>query len=358
MIKSKPKVLLYGTNCASVINSLTIGFKKINIPVKALSFDFNRSEYNNYSEVKCICKDNHPNRVKKYLYKAKGLLIIIRYLLWCDVVHVYGRSSKFSFWLISKLAKSKFITFVGSDIRMPEIELTINPFFKYAYYNDGYEYKNESDNDANNIVRYLSKLNYGFIVWDTEIFIDRKITDKVGIVPHASVNKLQKDYIKNSSLHKKVLIIHSPTATVAKGTEFVLKAIEKLEEKNISFEFRLLKNLPNEKYQQLVMEADIYVDQLIWGGYGVAAQQALQMGKVVVAYISPERLKIYGDNLPIQNATIDNLAEVLEKLIGDSELREQISLQSVLYFEKMHQPEIVAAKMLASYKFLTKNKSA
>ncbi len=66
-----------------------------------------------------------------------------------------------------------------------------------------------------------------------------------------------------------------------------MKAVEKLKEKNIPFEFKLLKNIPNEEYQQLVMEADIYVDQLIWGGYGVAAQQALQMGKVVVAYMTP-----------------------------------------------------------------------
>jgi len=354
-MKSKPKVLLYGTNCASVINSLTIGFKKINIPVKAVSFDFNRSIYNNYSEIECICRDNHPGAVKLYFYKLKGLLILVRYLLWCDVVHIYGTKQNLHYWLIAKLSKYKFVTFVGSDIRMPEIELGVNPFFKYAYYNDGYEYKNESDNDANKIVRYLTKLNYGIIVWDTEIFIDRKITDKVGIVPHASMNKLQKDYIKNSSLHKKVLIIHSPTATIAKGTEFVLNAIEKLKEKNISFEFRLLKNLSNEEYQRVIMEADIYVDQLIWGAYGIAAQQALQMGKVVVAYMTPERLNIYGDHLPIQNATINNLAEVLEKLIGNSELREQISRQSVLYYEKMHQPEIVAAKMLTTYKLLSKS---
>ncbi|HET7643643.1 MAG TPA: glycosyltransferase [Nitrososphaeraceae archaeon] len=354
-MKNKPKVLLYGTNYASVINSLAIGFKRINIPVKSISFDYKRSSYNNYSEIKCICTDNHPGRVKLHLYKIKGLLILIRYLLWCDVVHIYGSSSKPFYWLIAKLAKFKFVTFVGSDIRVPEVELNSNPFFKYAYYNKGYEYKKESNNDANSIVQYLTSLNYRFIVWDTEIFIDRKITTKVGIVPHASVNNPQNGFIIKTETDKKVLIIHSPTAPIAKGTEFVMKAIKKIKEKNLPFEFKLLKNLPNEEYQQLLMEADIYIDQLIWGGYGVAAQQALQMGIVVVAYITPERLNIYGDNSPVQNANIHNLAEVLERLIRDSELRKQISKKSVLYFQNVHQPDNVAKKMLATYKFLNQN---
>lgn len=355
MLKSKPKIFLYGTNCASVINSLTIGFERINIPVKSVSFDYKRSVYNNYSKIKCICTDNQPGRIKQYLYKAKGLLMLIHHLLWCDVVHVYGNNNKLLYWLMAKLAKFKFVTFVGSDIRVPEIELQINPFYKYAYYDNGYEQKKESNNDANGIVQFLATLNFGFIVWDTETFINRKITSKVGIVPHSSVNKLQEGFIKKSRPDKKVLIIHSPTAPVAKGTQFVLKAIEKLKEKNIPFEFKLLKNLPNEEYQQFLIDADIYIDQLIWGAYGVAAQQALQMGKVVIAYITPERLKLYGRTLPVQNANINNLAEVLEKLIVNSELRKQISVESILYFEKVHQPEIVAKKMLETYRLLSKN---
>ena len=350
-MKENPKVLLYGTNCASVINSLAIGFETIHVPVKAISFDYERSPYNNYSRVQCICTDNYPGRIKQYLYKIKGLVILARYLLWCDVVHIYGTKQKLHYWIIAKLAKNKFVTFVGSDIRMPEIELALNPFFKHAYFNDHYEYKEESKNDSNALVHFLASLNYGIIVWDTEIFIDRKITNNVGIVPHASLNSLQ-NKIVNTSIGKKVLIIHSPTAPVAKGTEFVLKAIEILKEKNIPFEFKLLQNIPNEEYQRLMMEADIYVDQLIWGGYGVAAQQALQMGKVVVAYISPERIKLYGEKLPVQNATIYNLAEILEKLIADSELRQKISEQSTEYYINMHQPDSVAKKMLATYKFL------
>ena len=114
--------------------------------------------------------------------------------------------------------------------------------------------------------------------------------------------------------------------------------------------------MPNEEYQRILLEADIYVDQLIWGGYGVAAQQALQMGKVVVAYMNPEILKLFEGDLPVQNATINNLAEVLEKLITNRELREQISTQSLLFYETTHEPGNVAKKMLATYQKLSEIK--
>jgi hypothetical protein len=237
---------------------------------------------------------------------------------------------------------------------MPDVELAFNPFYKYAFYNEAYEYKHESHNQSDALLRYLTKLKYGFIVWDTGTFIDRKITKKIGIVPHASVNNIQNIFFRPEN-GRKVLIIHSPTAPVAKGTEFVLKAIEILEHKGIPFEFKLLTNLPNEEYQRILLEADIYVDQLIWGGYGVAAQQALQMGKVVVAYMNPEILKLFEGDLPVQNATINNLAEVLEKLITNRELREQISTQSLLFYETTHEPGNVAKKMLATYQKLSEN---
>lgn len=351
-MKDKPRVFIFGTNCASVLNSLTIGFEELGIPVKAVSFDFKRSKYNNYSEIKCICSDNDPGNLKLFFYKLKGLFIVIRYLLWCDVVHIYGNLSKPAFWIIAMFVKHKFITFVGSDIRMPDKELAINPYFKYAYYNKEYEYKFEGNNNTPRLLGFLKRLHYKFIVWDVNIFIDRDIIEKFEIVPHASINMITNTKGNDPGGQKKVLIIHSPTAPVAKGSEFVLKAIEKLREKSFSFEFKLLKNLSNEEYQKVLQKADIYVDQFIWGAYGIAAQQALQMGKVVVAYLSPERLKIYGNELPIQNATINNLAEVLEKLISNDGLRKKIAHQSVSYYEEMHSPKKVANKMLASYKRL------
>lgn len=350
MITQQSKIFLFGTNCASVLNNLCLGFIENGQKVKAVSFDFKRSSYNNYSNIQLICKDNNPGRYKLYFYKLKGLLMLVNALLWCDVVHVYGNISNLSYWLISKLAKYKFITFVGSDIRVPEIELKENPYFNYAYNNQDYEYKDEKNNKTGDLLNYLRSLKFNFIVWDVDIFIDKKFKANTERVPHASTINLN---VQEAPAQKKIpLIVHSPTAPVAKGTPFVLAAIEKLKSKNIPFEFILLKNLPNNEYQQALAKADIYLDQFIWGAYGVAAQQAMQMGKVVVNYLTPHRIEMYGPDCPIQNATINNLPDVLEKLILNTEERQKIAAASIKYYEQQHKPSAVAKKMLAAYQKL------
>lgn len=346
MISNSSKILLFGTNCASVVNNLSEGLAKQGSKVKAISFDFNRSIYNNFSNITCICTDNDPGPLKLIFYKLKGLLILIKWLLWCDVVHVYGNLSHSAFWLISKLARHKFVTFVGSDIRVPEIELAENPWFKYAYNDEGYEYKNERFNKTSELLHYLRSLNFKFIVWDVDIFIDKDLLPYTRIVPHASAVNAG---LSNKEQQELPLIVHSPTAPVAKGTPFVLQAIEKLQQKGLPFEFVLLKNLPNKQYQEALVKADIYLDQFIWGAYGVAAQQALQMGKVVINYLTPHRVAQYGPRCPVQNTLPDQLDATLEKLILNVEKRRKIAGLSKQYYMDMHEPYAVAGKMLKAY---------
>ncbi|MDB5203107.1 MAG: hypothetical protein JWQ27_2516 [Ferruginibacter sp.] len=349
MLKDKPRVFLFGTNPASVLNNLALGLRENGVPVKAVSFDFRRSGYNNYSAIELICSDNQPGRFKIYAYKLKGLFLLIRYLLWCDVVHVYGNISNISYWLMSKLARNKFISFVGSDIRVPEIELAQNPYFKYAYEDAGYEYKAEANNRTSEMLQYLRKLGFKFIVWDVAMFFDEDLQEFIARVPHSSANAASAKHTDNAV----PLLIHSPTAPVAKGSKYVLAAVEKLKERKVEIDFRLLQNMPNDVYQQALDNADIYIDQLMWGAYGVAAQQAMEMGKTVVAYITPQNAELYGPDCPIQNANINDLADVLEKLVKDKALRESIGKQSVSYYNKMHKPSAVAAKMLQAYRELS-----
>ncbi|RYY48742.1 MAG: glycosyltransferase family 1 protein [Chitinophagaceae bacterium] len=347
MISNNAKILLFGTNCASVVNNLAAGLKTQGAQVKAMSFDFHRSSYNDFSNIHCLCTDNNPGPLKIIFYKLKGMVLLIKWLLWCDVVHVYGNLSTSAFWLISKLAKHKFVTFVGSDIRVPDIELATNPYFKYAYHDEGYEYKNERFNRTPELLQYLRSLNFKFIVWDVDIFINEAFLPYTRIVPHAST--VNADLTIQKDQEQVPVIVHSPTAPIAKGTPFVMRSIEKLKQKGVALEFILLKNLPHKQYQEALAQADIYLDQFIWGAYGVAAQQALQMGKVVVNYLTPHRLSQYGPVCPIQHTLPDALDETLEKLIKNVKERQKIAASSKQYYLDMHEPSAVAGKMLKAY---------
>ena len=84
------KVLLLGMNYASTLNSLVLGFKAHAIPVEGLSFEENRSSYNQFDEITCI----FPNKPLSYFaYKWKtltGLIRLYRSVKKADVIHVYS----------------------------------------------------------------------------------------------------------------------------------------------------------------------------------------------------------------------------------------------------------------------------
>ncbi|MDB5251884.1 MAG: hypothetical protein JWP27_1053 [Flaviaesturariibacter sp.] len=348
-----PKVLLLGYNFASVMNSLAIGFEELGVPYKALSFDLYVSKINQYSHVECVYPRTFSDKLRINWYRAKGLVKLVRYLAWCDVIHIFydtaitgGRKELALFRLFKK---KKYINFIGSDVRNPNVSLAVNPYFADAFHDPGYEYKQESEEASNKIQSDYANEGFEAIHWATDIYNNASIFKHYYNVPLAAVNHHSP---KNREQAKDdVLIIHSPTAPVAKGTQHVMKAIETLRARNITnFRFQLLKDISNDQYQQLVADADILVDQMIWGGYGIASVQALALGKVVVCYLLPQRVnEVYGKDCPVVNANIDDLADVLEELIGNFEKRKEISKQSVEYYRRMHSPAEVARHLVAVY---------
>lgn len=350
----KPKVLLLGYNFASVMNSLAEGFEQTGVPYKAITFDLYRSHINQYQHVTCVYKKAYTRSWDINRHRLAGMIRLIRYIMWCDVVHIFydtaitkGRKELSLFRLFKK--KKCFINFLGSDVRNPEVSRAINPFFSAAFDDPGYEYKQESAANSDKIQQDYATAGFLPIVWDTDIYINPAIFPKYYIVPHAAVNTHQGNLKEQSAAN--VLIVHSPSAPVAKGTKYVEAAIAELERRNVAnFTFRLLKNIPNELYQQYVSDADILVDQVIWGAYGIASVQALAVGKVVVCYLLPQRIeKYYGKDCPIVNANANDLADVLHDLVQDFEKRKAISRRSRAYYEQMHAPAVVAEKMLAVY---------
>ena len=348
------KVFLIGFNYASIINSLVYGFEENGVTCKAMTFEYKRSHYNRFEKVHCVYGKNPQGRIAFNYYRLLGLLRMIYLMLWCDVVHVYSDififNNRWELALFRLLPKKKFVTFVGSEVRDPEITLKINPYFKYAWEDEKYEYREESKALSEMMQRKYSAAGFRLIVWDVYTYIKREFFDSYAIAPHASFNEQQLKP-RDTIVPRVVKIVHSPSAPVAKGTRIVLAAIEELKARGITgFEFCVLQHISNDEYQRRIQECDIYLDQFIWGAYGVAAQQAMEYGKVVFCYLLEERIKVcYGPECPIVNANADNLADKLEYLIRNPEQLEIISERSRRYYLDMHQPGVVARKMLGIY---------
>ena len=100
-----------------------------------------------------------------------------------------------------------------------------------------------------------------------------------------------------SAEKKRPLIIHAPSSRRRKGTEHVIAAVDGLDA-----DFRLVEGLTHDEAFELYREADIVVDQLNAGWYGVFAIECLALGKPVVTFLLDEAVRrteeAYGVEVP------------------------------------------------------------
>ena len=87
---------------------------------------------------------------------------------------------------------------------------------------------------------------------------------------------------------------------------------------------------------KVYQKADIIVDQLLAGTYGVFALEGMAMGKPVITYITEEMKKTLPGSLPIVSANPDNIKEKLEMLIQDGQLRRKLGKEGRVYVEAYH----------------------
>lgn len=119
-------------------------------------------------------------------------------------------------------------------------------------------------------------------------------------------------------------IIHAPNHRHVKGTEFLLRAIDEVRARGFACELQLVEGVSHADALQMYREADIIADQFCIGAFGVFALEALALAKPVLTYLDEEHLATPALNLPIVNATPENLATVLAVLIEAPELRARL----------------------------------
>ena len=114
------------------------------------------------------------------------------------------------------------------------------------------------------------------------------------------------------------LVVHAPTNPQMKGTPFVDIAARKLAGEGL-IEYRRVTGLSNEAALGIIRTADIVIDQLLLGAYGVLACEAMASGAAVIGYLGDEfRSRIPGD-IPILEANPDSLESVLRSAVADIE---------------------------------------
>ena len=161
---------------------------------------------------------------------------------------------------------------------------------------------------------------------------------------------LLEDYMPQypQGINPKPLLVHAPSHKGVKGTEAVLAAIAKLSAKH-SFDFRLLHDLPRTEALATVANCDVFLDQFVLGCEGLAAHEAMALGKPVICFIKPSLLPRYPPNLPIIIADQHTLAQTFSALLENGPRRRELGVRSREYVEKYHDARKVAAELLEIY---------
>lgn len=130
-------------------------------------------------------------------------------------------------------------------------------------------------------------------------------------------------------------IVHAPSNSQKKGTEYILDAVDKLKKEGYQFEFFLAKNLSNLELKKHLIEADIIVDQIMIGWYGKLAVESMSLGKPVICWID-NTLQQSVHDLPIISANPTTIYEKLKYLLDNKILLSDIGKNSRKFVEKNH----------------------
>jgi glycosyltransferase involved in cell wall biosynthesis len=148
-------------------------------------------------------------------------------------------------------------------------------------------------------------------------------------------------------------VAHAPSKRAVKGTDTVIAAVEALRGRGVAIELDLIEGVPHREARRRYAEADVIVDQLRIGWYGMLAIEAMALAKPVVVHLdeqaAAETEEVFGLELPLIRADERNLTDVLARLVEERESLPARGRRSREYVERVHAHTEVARRVLEIY---------
>ncbi len=149
----------------------------------------------------------------------------------------------------------------------------------------------------------------------------------------------------------RVRIVHAPSNRAKKGTDAVIAACAEL-----PVDLELVEGVKHDEARRRYEQADIVLDQLVVGWYGLLAIESMAAGRPVVTYLHEDAVarteQVYGVQVPIVNASKETLVETLRPLVASSEQRRQLGEESRAYVERVHDMDRIGERLVEIYEGL------
>jgi glycosyltransferase involved in cell wall biosynthesis len=173
----------------------------------------------------------------------------------------------------------------------------------------------------------------------------RWVPDAVVIPPGIDVHAIEP---APPSDRERPVVLHAPSSRTRKGTEHVIAACEALD-----CELEIVEGLHHDEAFERYRRADVIVDQLNAGWYGVFAIEAMALGKPVVTFLHEEAVRrteeAFGMDVPIVAATKETLRDVMRPLVESPDERRRVGAASRAYVEEVHDLRRVADRLIELY---------
>jgi len=352
------KVFIGLKEVAGYYSNLKKGFSKIGVEASFISLSPNRFEYGGDDEPNIyvnICKKIYNRAYQTNSLAIKLFIFFIAQFcklpvfLWAILKYdIFIFSSGESFYYVLDLfffrllKKTVIITFHGSDARPPYLNGALLRYNlstqKLYYYTKFMKMKIQYIERYSNII--ISHPAYG--QFQEKPFISFL---KIGIpffISDSIINRMNKP-------KGELIILHSPSDPIGKGTNTIRDAIMVLREKGYQFQYKELFGKKNIEVIEELQRCDFIIDQ-VYSDTPLAgfATEAAYFGKpaVVGGYYSDNILKDleYEDIPPSLFCNPDSLVPAIEKLISDEKYRNNLGFQAWNFIHKNWTPEKIAKK--------------
>ncbi|MEX2577574.1 MAG: hypothetical protein WD342_00840 [Verrucomicrobiales bacterium] len=243
-----------------------------------------------------------------------------------------------------------FVTYQGDDVRQGDRQSNGEGPSMSSRVETGY-YTKESDAIKRCRIRFFARQARRIYYLNPDL---ARVTEgKAEFLPYASVNLREWGAVAPDA-SEPCHLVHAPSHRGAKGTEFVLEAVQRLRDEGIPFRFSLVEGKTRQEARAIYESAHLVVDQLLAGWYGGLAVECMALGRPVIARIREEDLDAIPPEmrreLPLVRATPDTLGEVLrEWLRKPAEALRERGDASRKFVEKWHDPDAIAIRMKKDY---------
>jgi glycosyltransferase involved in cell wall biosynthesis len=143
--------------------------------------------------------------------------------------------------------------------------------------------------------------------------------------------------------------VHAPSNRRKKGTDLIVAACEE-----VGVELDIVEGVKHDDAVRRFARADVILDQLNAGWYGLFAIESMALAKPVLAFLNEDAVerteKTFGTKVPVVNVTKETLVARLREVVdaGPDE-RRRIGAASRAYVEAVHDPDKIADQLLEIY---------